>query len=189
MRLPNIVGVKLKGSLQKGVTGTDLVLAMTNFLRDEGVVGAYLEFFGEGANSLSVGDRASISNMTPEYGATAAMFYIDEQTLAYLRLTGRSDAQVALVEAMQKPWLVGRCHGYGRIRTVPQFDLSNVGVILGRLALAKVITDDLTERALPILNCLPKLVVNQQRQKIPDGANYRSHHQLHQHQPARLPPA
>ena len=128
MRLPNIVGVKLKGSLQKGVTGTDLVLAMTNFLRDEGVVGAYLEFFGEGANSLSVGDRASISNMTPEYGATAAMFYIDEQTLAYLRLTGRSDAQVALVEAYAKATgLWADAMDTAEYERVLEFDLSSVG--------------------------------------------------------------
>jgi aconitate hydratase len=77
-------------------------LALTEFLRKERVVGAYLEFFGEGADSMSVGDRATISNMTPEYGATAAMFYIDQNTIDYLRLTGREDAQVALVEQYAK---------------------------------------------------------------------------------------
>ncbi|MGM8888243.1 aconitase family protein, partial [Psychrobacter sp. 1U2] len=99
MRLPNIVGVELTGKLQEGITGTDLVLAMTEFLREEGVVSAYLEFYGEGARNLTVGDRASISNMTPEYGATAAMFSIDEQTIDYLRLTGRSEQQIETVEA------------------------------------------------------------------------------------------
>ena len=98
MRLPDIVGVELTGRLQPGITGTDMVLALTEFLRKERVVGAYLEFYGEGADSLTVGDRATISNMTPEYGATAAMFFIDGQTIDYLKLTGRDDEQVALVE-------------------------------------------------------------------------------------------
>ncbi|RUO39835.1 Fe/S-dependent 2-methylisocitrate dehydratase AcnD [Aliidiomarina taiwanensis] len=102
MRLPDIVGVELKGKLKPGITGTDLVLSLTEFLRRERVVGAYLEFYGEGADALTVGDRATISNMTPEYGATAAMFYIDEQTIDYLKLTGRDDDQVALVEAFAK---------------------------------------------------------------------------------------
>ena len=102
MRLPDIVGVELAGRLKPGITGTDLVLSLTEFLRKERVVGAYLEFYGEGADSLTVGDRATISNMTPEYGATAAMFYIDDQTLDYLRLTGRDDAQVDLVEQYAK---------------------------------------------------------------------------------------
>src|SRR5690554_5318851 len=102
MRLPDIVGVELTGRLQRGITGTDMVLALTEFLRRERVVGAYLEFYGEGADSLSVGDRATISNMTPEYGATAAMFYIDGQTIDYLKLTGRDDEQVALVEHYAK---------------------------------------------------------------------------------------
>ncbi len=98
MRLPNIVGVELVGKRQPGITATDIVLALTEFLRKERVVGAYLEFFGEGASTLTIGDRATISNMTPEYGATAAMFYIDEQTVDYLKLTGREPEQVKLVE-------------------------------------------------------------------------------------------
>lgn len=102
MRLPDIVGVELTGKLKPGITGTDLVLSLTEFLRKERVVGAYLEFFGEGADSLTVGDRATISNMTPEYGATAAMFYIDGQTLDYLKLTGRDDDQVKLTETYAK---------------------------------------------------------------------------------------
>ncbi len=102
MRLPEIVGVELTGRRQPGITATDIVLALTEFLRREKVVGAYLEFYGEGARSLTIGDRATISNMCPEYGATAALFHIDEQTLAYLRLTGREDAQVALVETYAK---------------------------------------------------------------------------------------
>ncbi len=98
MRLPDIVGVQLTGRPQSGITATDIVLALTEFLRRQKVVGAYLEFHGEGASALTLGDRATISNMAPEYGATAAMFFIDDQTIAYLRLTGREDAQVKLVE-------------------------------------------------------------------------------------------
>jgi iron-sulfur-dependent 2-methylisocitrate dehydratase len=98
MRLPQIVGVELTGRLQPGITATDMVLALTQFLRQQKVVGAWLEFFGEGAAALTLGDRATISNMAPEYGATAAMFYIDQQTIDYLKLTGREDQQVQLVE-------------------------------------------------------------------------------------------
>ncbi|MCF7222321.1 Fe/S-dependent 2-methylisocitrate dehydratase AcnD [Marilutibacter chinensis] len=102
MRLPDIVGVELSGRPQPGITATDVVLALTEFLRQQKVVGAYLEFRGEGAATLTLGDRATISNMAPEYGATAAMFFIDGNTLDYLRLTGRDDAQVALVETYAK---------------------------------------------------------------------------------------
>ena len=102
MRLPDIIGVELTGRRQPGITATDLVLALTEFLRQQKVVGAWLEFFGEGASSLTLGDRATISNMAPEYGATAAMFSIDQQTLDYLRLTGREDEQVRLVELYAK---------------------------------------------------------------------------------------
>jgi len=98
LRLPDIVGVELTGQPQPGITATDIVLALTEFLRQERVVGAWLEFFGEGSAALTVGDRATISNMTPEYGATAAMFHIDRQTIDYLTLTGRDEARVKLVE-------------------------------------------------------------------------------------------
>ena len=102
MRLPDIVGVEITGQRQAGITATDIVLALTEFLRKERVVGAFLEFFGEGADSMTIGDRATISNMTPEYGATGAMFYIDQQTLDYLTITGRETAQVELVEKYAK---------------------------------------------------------------------------------------
>jgi aconitate hydratase len=102
MRLPDIVGVELTGKPGAGITATDVVLALTEFLRKEKVVSAYLEFFGAGAASLTLGDRATISNMAPEFGATAAMFYIDEQTIKYLRLTGREDELVQLVETYAK---------------------------------------------------------------------------------------
>ncbi|MES0874171.1 Fe/S-dependent 2-methylisocitrate dehydratase AcnD [Sinimarinibacterium thermocellulolyticum] len=102
MRLPDIVGVELTGKPGPGITATDVVLALTEFLRKEKVVGAYLEFYGEGAAALTIGDRATISNMAPEYGATAAMFFIDDKTIDYLRLTGRDAAQVELVEIYAK---------------------------------------------------------------------------------------
>ncbi|WP_444890415.1 Fe/S-dependent 2-methylisocitrate dehydratase AcnD [Microbulbifer sp. DLAB2-AA] len=128
MRLPNIVGVELSGKLQPGITGTDLVLALTEFLRRERVVGAYLEFYGEGASNLTLGDRATISNMTPEYGATAAMFSIDEQTIDYLKLTGRDDEQVALVEKFAKETgLWSDTLKDAEYERVLKFDLDTVG--------------------------------------------------------------
>lgn len=127
MRLPDIVGVKLTGKAAPGITATDIVLALTEFLRKERVVGAYLEFFGEGAASLTLGDRATISNMTPEYGATAAMFYIDQQTIDYLRLTGRDDQQVALVENYAKTTGLWADSLEGaEYERVLEFDLSSV---------------------------------------------------------------
>ncbi|MEW6023422.1 MAG: Fe/S-dependent 2-methylisocitrate dehydratase AcnD [Pseudomonadota bacterium] len=102
MRLPDIVGVELTGKPQPGITATDVVLALTEFLRASKVVSTYLEFYGEGAAKLTLGDRATISNMAPEFGATAAMFYIDEQTIKYLKLTGREDETVKLVELYAK---------------------------------------------------------------------------------------
>jgi aconitate hydratase len=98
MRLPDIIGVELTGKPQEGITATDTVLALTEFLRKQKVVSSYLEFFGEGAAHLTLGDRATIANMAPEFGSTAAMFYIDEQTIKYLKLTGRDDELVKLVE-------------------------------------------------------------------------------------------
>ncbi len=127
MRLPDIIGVELTGKPQPGITATDVVLALTEFLRKSKVVGAYLEFYGEGARALTLGDRATISNMAPEYGATAAMFSIDEQTIQYLKLTGRSDEQVKLVETYAKVaglWSDSLTHAeYERVLT---FDLSGV---------------------------------------------------------------
>ena len=102
MRLPDIVGVELTGKAEPGILATDIVLALTEFLRQSKVVSAYLEFFGEGSASLSLSDRATISNMAPEYGATAAMFAIDTKTIDYLRLTGREESQIKLVETYAK---------------------------------------------------------------------------------------
>ncbi|MFZ9239329.1 MAG: Fe/S-dependent 2-methylisocitrate dehydratase AcnD [Burkholderiaceae bacterium] len=127
MRLPDIIGVELTGKPQPGITATDVVLALTEFLRKSKVVGAYLEFYGEGARALTLGDRATISNMAPEYGATAAMFSIDEQTIQYLKLTGRSDEQVKLVETYAKVaglWSDSLAHA--EYERVLKFDLSSV---------------------------------------------------------------
>ncbi len=128
MRLPNIIGVKLVGKRQSGITATDMVLAITEFLRNQKVVSSYLEFFGEGTAGLTIGDRATISNMTPEYGASAGMFYIDQQTIDYLKLTGREPEQVELVETYAKHtglWADDLTEvEYER---VIEFDLSSVG--------------------------------------------------------------
>ncbi|WP_417662217.1 Fe/S-dependent 2-methylisocitrate dehydratase AcnD [Pseudomonas sp.] len=127
MRLPDIIGVEMTGKRQPGITATDIVLAITEFLRKEKVVSSYLEFFGAGANALTLGDRATISNMTPEFGATAAMFYIDGQTIDYLTLTGRDSEQVKLVENFAKTtglWADTLTNAeYERVLT---FDLSTV---------------------------------------------------------------
>ncbi|GLP97576.1 Fe/S-dependent 2-methylisocitrate dehydratase AcnD [Paraferrimonas sedimenticola] len=127
MRLPDIVGVKLVGERKPGITATDMVLAITEFLREQRVVSSYLEFFGEGTNNLTIGDRATIANMTPEYGASAGMFYIDQQTIDYLKLTGREPEQVQLVEAYAKQtglWADAMVEA--EYERVLEFDLSTV---------------------------------------------------------------
>lgn len=171
MRLPDIVGVELTGKRQPGITATDIVLALTEFLRKERVVGAYLEFYGEGASSLTIGDRATISNMTPEYGATAAMFSIDEQTIEYLTLTGREPEQVALVEAFAKEtglWA-------GDLKTaeyerVLSFDLSSVGRNIAGPSNphARVSTADLAAKG--ISGNLASAQAEEAQGLMPDGA-------------------
>ena len=127
MRLPDIVGVELTGKPGPGITATDVVLALTEFLRKEKVVSTYLEFYGEGAANLTLGDRATISNMAPEFGATAAMFYIDEQTIKYLKLTGREDETVKLVELYAKETgLWADALKTAEYERVLRFDLSTV---------------------------------------------------------------
>jgi len=127
LRLPDIVGVKLTGKPGAGITATDIVLSLTEFLRREKVVGAYLEFFGEGTEKLTLGDRATIANMSPEFGATAAMFYIDAQTINYLKLTGRDPEQVRLVETYAKQaGLWADSLGHAQYERVLHFDLGDV---------------------------------------------------------------
>ncbi len=128
MRLPDIIGVNLTGTRQPGITATDIVLSLTEFLREQKVVSAYLEFFGKGSKNLTIGDRATISNMTPEYGASAGLFYIDEQTLDYLRLTGRDAEQVDLVRTYaQTAGLWADQLVQAAYDRVLKFDLSAVG--------------------------------------------------------------
>ncbi|MFZ6657537.1 Fe/S-dependent 2-methylisocitrate dehydratase AcnD [Undibacterium sp. TJN19] len=127
MRLPDIIGVELTGKPQEGITATDTVLALTEFLRNQKVVSSYLEFYGEGASHLTLGDRATISNMAPEFGSTAAMFYIDEQTIKYLKLTGRDDELVKLVETYAKETgLWADTLKNAEYERVLKFDLSSV---------------------------------------------------------------
>ncbi|GGI91112.1 Fe/S-dependent 2-methylisocitrate dehydratase AcnD [Shewanella gelidii] len=127
MRLPDIIGVELTGKRQPGITATDIVLAITEFLRAQKVVSSYLEFYGEGAADLTLGDRATISNMTPEFGASAGMFYIDQQTIDYLKLTGREPEQVKLVETYAKQTgLWADSLKEAEYERVLRFDLSSV---------------------------------------------------------------
>ncbi|KWR91716.1 Fe/S-dependent 2-methylisocitrate dehydratase AcnD [Cupriavidus sp. IDO] len=171
MRLPDIVGVELTGKRQPGITATDIVLALTEFLRKEKVVGAYLEFRGEGASSLTLGDRATISNMAPEYGATAAMFFIDNQTLDYLRLTGRDDEQVKLVETYARTaglWADSLKHAeYERVLT---FDLSSVVRNMAGPSNPhkRLPTSDLAERGIAV--DLDKARAQEAEGLMPDGA-------------------
>jgi aconitate hydratase len=171
MRLPDIVGVRLTGRRQPGITATDIVLALTEFLRKERVVGAWLEFFGEGADSLSIGDRATISNMCPEYGATAAMFHIDSQTIDYLRLTGREPEQVALVEHYAKVLgLWADALKNADYERVLEFDLS--GVVRNMAGPSnphkRLPTSALAERG--IAGNLDKAQAEERDGKLPDGA-------------------
>jgi aconitate hydratase len=102
MLIPEVIGVKLSGELQEGITATDLVLVVTHLLRNKGVVGKFVEFFGDGLKHLSIADRATIANMSPEYGATCGFFPIDEETLTYLKLSGRDQNTIELVEQYAK---------------------------------------------------------------------------------------
>lgn len=171
MRLPDIVGVHLKGKRQPGITATDIVLALTEFLRKERVVGAYVEFFGEGADSLSIGDRATISNMTPEYGATAGMFYIDQNTIDYLRLTGRDEDQVKLVENYAKVaglWADDLVNA--EYERVLEFDLSLVTRNMAGPSNphARVSTDELAAKG--IAHAEGEAVPQSENGLMPDGA-------------------
>jgi len=173
MRLPDIVGVKLTGKRNPGITATDIVLALTEYLRQERVVGAYLEFFGEGADSLSIGDRATISNMTPEFGATAAMFYIDGQTIDYLKLTGREPEQVALVEQYAKEtglWATDLVAA--EYERVLEFDLSTVVRNMAGPSNPhrRLPTSDLTDRGIADEAKLAAAKAEEAEGLLPDGA-------------------
>ncbi len=171
MRLPEIIGVKLTGKRQPGITATDIVLALTEFLRNQKVVSAYLEFFGDGARSLTIGDRATISNMTPEFGASAGLFYIDEQTIDYLKLTGRDAEQVALVENYAKTtglWADDLADA--QYERVLEFDLSSVGRNMAGPSNPhrRLPTSALAERG--IAGNLDAAKAEEAEGKMPDGA-------------------
>ena len=171
MRLPDIIGVKLTGSRQPGITATDIVLALTEFLRQERVVSAYLEFFGEGVRELKIGDRATISNMTPEFGASAGLFYIDEQTIDYLKLTGRDPAQIELVEKYAKLtglWADDLQHA--EYERVLEFDLSKVCRNMAGPSNPhrRLPTSELAQRGIAV--DLDKAQAEEAAGKMPDGA-------------------
>ena len=171
MRLPEIIGVKLTGRRQPGITATDIVLALTEFLREQKVVSAYLEFFGEGAANLTIGDRATISNMTPEFGASAGMFYIDQQTIDYLKLTGRDADQVELVENYAKTtglWADSLTRA--EYEQVLEFDLSSVVRNMAGPSNPhrRIPTSTLAERG--IATDLDKALAEEAEGKMPDGA-------------------
>ncbi|WVM88910.1 aconitate hydratase AcnA [Halopseudomonas pachastrellae] len=182
MRLPDIVGVELTGKRQPGITATDIVLAITEFLRQERVVGAYVEFFGEGADSLTIGDRATISNMCPEYGATASMFYIDGQTIDYLKLTGREPQQVALVETYAKELgLWSDALKTAEYERVLSFDLGSV--------VRNMAGPSNPHRRLPTSALAERGISDEAKWESGKGEGaviIAGHHQLHQHlQPAQ----
>jgi len=171
MRLPDIIGVDLSGKPQPGITATDIVLALTEFLRKQKVVGAYLEFRGEGAAALTLGDRATISNMAPEYGATAAMFFIDQQTLDYLRLTGREEQQVQLVEHYARTaGLWADALANAQYERTLHFDLDSVGRNMAGPSNphARVATADLAEKG--IAGNLQAARQQEAEGLMPDGA-------------------
>ncbi|NCF62273.1 MAG: aconitate hydratase, partial [Gammaproteobacteria bacterium] len=128
MLIPQVVGFRLTGSLPEGATATDLVLTVVEMLRELGVVGKFVEFYGDGLQSLPLADRATIANMAPEYGATCGIFPVDQESLRYLTLSGRSDEQVALVEAYMKAQ--GMFHTAGQAEanysTIMELDMSTV---------------------------------------------------------------
>ncbi|TDW31390.1 aconitate hydratase [Cryobacterium psychrophilum] len=132
MLIPKVVGFKLKGSIPSGVTATDVVLTITQMLRKHGVVGKFVEFYGEGVAQVPLANRATIGNMSPEFGSTAAMFPIDDVTLGYLRLTGRSDEQVALVEAYAK--LQGLWHDADKEPTFSEYLEIDLGTVVPSIA-------------------------------------------------------
>ncbi|MBP0619329.1 aconitate hydratase AcnA [Cupriavidus consociatus] len=128
-RIPDVIGVRLTGALQPGVLATDLALTVTKRLRDLGVSGEFVEFFGPGVSTLSAGDRAVVANMAPEYGATTGFFPVDEHTLQYLRGTGRDEAAIALVEAYtRRVGLWFDAAAQPRYTTVLELDLSTIGM-------------------------------------------------------------
>ncbi len=178
MLIPEVIGVRLTGKLREGITATDLVLAVTHLLRKKGVVGKFVEFFGPGLADLSIADRATIGNMAPEYGATCGFFPVDEKTLDYLRLSGRDQETIALVEAYAK--VQGLWHSVSQpelvYTDVVNLDLTSIAPCL---AGPKRPQDQVTLNAMP--ETFNKLLVEAKRQNEKAQAfktedNYSLHH-------------
>ncbi len=171
---PRVVGVHLTGKLREGVTATDVVLTITQTLRSLGVVDAFVEFFGEGVGALTVAGRATISNMTPEFGATASLFPVDEETLHYLRLTGRSETQVEIVRKYFEAQEMFGIPADGQIdySQVVRIDLSSIE--------SSVAGPSLPHDRVPVgrvgshfLEAFPSLASNQKKVKLTlDGKEY-----------------
>jgi aconitate hydratase len=184
MLIPQVVGFNLQGKLPEGATATDLVLMVVEVLRQHGVVGKFVEFFGEGLTHLSLADRATLANMAPEYGATCGFFPVDAETLAYLRLTGRSDSRLALTEAYTREQLMFR--GAGTVAAsytdIIEFDLADVVPSLAgpkrpqdRVALTEIKPRflealDAIKREGNITSHSVKTVVKDQAVELSDGA-------------------
>jgi aconitate hydratase len=183
MLIPDVVGFKLTGKLSEGITATDLVLTVTQMLRKHGVVGKFVEFYGDGLDSLPLADRATIANMAPEYGATCGFFPIDDVTLEYMRLSGRSEEQVALVEAYTKAQGMWRNPGDEPVFTSTlELDMGSVEASLAgpkrpqdRVALSDVPKAFAASNALEV-NVAQKdhrpvdYVLNGHQYQLPDGA-------------------
>jgi aconitate hydratase len=164
--VPQVVGFKLHGALPPGATATDLVLTITRILRDKGVVGKFVEFYGDGLDSLPLADRATIGNMSPEFGSTCSIFPIDEETLRYLRLTGRSPERIALVEAYAKAQGLFRVKGQRDPEFTDTVSL-DLGTVVPTLAGPRRPHDKVTLRDVPASwkKVLPELVAAARKSK------------------------
>lgn len=162
MLIPEVVGVHLKGSLPEGSTATDLVLTITSLLRKKGVVGKFVEFFGDGLDHLSLADRATVSNMAPEYGATCGFFPIDQETINYLALTGRSADQIALVEAYSKAQGLWRAKdSKPSFKDVLEIDLKTIQPTLAgpKRPQDKILLPDMKETAISLTPTGPGIAI------------------------------
>jgi aconitate hydratase len=162
MLIPEVVGVYLTGSLPEGCTATDLVLTITHLLRKKGVVGKFVEFFGQGLDNLTLADRATVANMAPEYGATCGFFPIDEETIRYLRLTGREENEIALVEAYAKTQGMWRTNDTNpHFNDVLELDLNSIQSSMAgpKRPQDNILLKDVKETALSLTEIGPKNLV------------------------------
>jgi len=170
MLIPRVVGFKLSGQLPDGATATDLVLTITEMLREHGVVGKFVEFYGEGVSAVPLANRATIGNMSPEFGSTAAMFPIDEETITYLQLTGRSPEQVALVETYAKEQ--GLWHDASREPAFSEYLELDLATVVPSIAGPKRPQDRvaITDAKASFREALPTYAPVEEMQKDPDDA-------------------